>query len=147
MNKSLISVLVFIAFLLGVFLFPPETESQKPMSVVGTWAGYDQTDWQVMLIFRADMTLRVMLREFTWDTPYIIDYSKKPVSIDIDDFESEEITGVNQRDYRLPEAPFLGIVSFSEDGNKMTFEGYNGKGRPERFSRNSITLTRKTGQD
>jgi hypothetical protein len=90
------------------------------------------------------MTLRVILREFTWDTPYKVDYSKDSISIDIDDFESEEFTGVNQRDYRLPETTFLGIVSFSDNGNKMMLEGYNRKERPKKFSKNAITLTRNT---
>ena len=133
-----------IVLIIGVFIFPVDTESQKSISIAGTWIGYDQTDWSVTLIFRKDMTLRVMLREFTWDTPYKIDYSEDPISIDIDDFESEEFTGINQRNYRLPETPFLGIVSFSDNGNKMMLEGYNGKGRPKKFSKNAIILIRNT---
>ena len=144
MKKKLIAMSVVIGLIIGVFVFPMDTEAQKSMSIVGTWRGYDQTNWSVTLIFKRDMTLRVMLREFTWDTPYKIDYSKNPISIDIDDFESEEFTGVNQRNYRLPETPFLGIVSFSDNGNKMMLEGYNGKDRPEKFSKNAITLTRDT---
>ena len=144
MKKKLIPMSLVIVLIVGVFVFPVDVESQKSMSIVGTWTGYDQTNWSVTLIFKKDMTLRVMLREFTWDTPYKIDYSKNPISIDIDDFESEEFTGVNQRNYRLPETPFLGIVSFSDDGNEMMLEGYSGKGRPKKFSKNAITLTRNT---
>ena len=144
MKKSFISTLLVIGLIIGGFVFPGVTESQKSASIVGTWRGYDQTNWSVTLIFKKDMTLRVMLREFTWDTPYKIDYTKDPITIDIDDFESEEFTGVNQRNYRLLETPFLGIVSFSDKGNKMMIEGYNGKGRPKKFSKNAITLTRST---
>ena len=147
MNKhvtilSFIIVSIFVSFVLS-----SPAQSQSSPDIVGTWMGYDQTDWPVMLIFKKDMTLRVMLREFTWDTPYVIDNSKNPVSIDIDDFESEEITGVNQRDYRLPETRFLGIVSFSDNGNTMMLEGYDGKGRPEKFSEKAIRLTRKTNPE
>jgi hypothetical protein len=65
------------------------TKSQESVNIVGTWIGYDQTNWEVTLVFKKDNTLRVMLREFTWDTPYRIDYSTEPISIDIDDFEKE----------------------------------------------------------
>lgn len=144
MKKKLIAISLVIGLITGVFVFPVATESQGSMSIAGTWIGYDQTNWSVTLIFKKDMTLRVILREFTWDTPYKVDYSKDPISIDIDDFESEEFTGVNQRDYRLPETTFLGIVSFSDNGNKMMLEGYNRKERPKKFSKNAITLTRNT---
>lgn len=144
MKKKLTVLSLIIGLFIGIFVFPMPTKSQKPTSIEGTWIGYDQTNWEVTLIFKKDMTLRVMLREFTWDTPYKVDYSKDPISIDIDDFESEEFTGVNQRDYRLPETSFLGIVSFSDNGNKIMLEGYNGKERPKKFSKNAITLTRNT---
>ncbi len=135
--------LIIISILISLVL-PSAAQSQNTPSIVGTWTGYDQTNWQVILIFRQDMTVRVMLREFTWDTPYRIDYSKDPISIDIDDFESEPVTGVNQRNYRLPVTPFLGIVEFSGDGNALKLEGYNGKVRPEQFSKNALTLKRNT---
>ena len=144
MKKNFI-VTLFISILIScLFIFPLYADSKETNRIVGTWVGYDQTNWEVTLIFRKDMTLRVMLREFTWDTPYKINYSTAPISIDIDDFESEEFTGVNQRDYRLEETPFLGIVAFSNNGNKITLEGYNGKERPKTFSKNAITLMRKT---
>lgn len=142
MKKSFISTLLVIGLIIGGFVLPRVTESQKSASIVGTWRGYDQTNWSVTLIFKKDMTLRVMLREFTWDTPYKIDYTKDPITIDIDDFESEEFTGVNERNYRLLETTFLGIVSFSDKGNKMMIEGYNKGKRPKSFTKNALELTR-----
>ena len=142
MKKSFISTLLVIGLIIGGFVLPGVTESQKPASIVGTWRGYDQTNWSVTLIFKKDMTLRVMLREFTWDTPYKIDYTKDPITIDIDDFEAEEFTGVNERNYRLLETTFLGIVSFSDKGNKMMIEGYNKDKRPKSFTKNALELTR-----
>ena len=132
-------ILIVVVF---VMLVPMTLYAQN---IVGRWSGRDQTNWSVTIIFRADNTLRVMLREFTWDSPYKIDYTKKPMTIDIDDFEAEPVTGVNQRDYRKKVTPFLGIVRFV-DNDTIMLEGYNGRSRPTAFSDNAITLTRqKTG--
>ena len=116
--------------------------AQQNSSIVGTWQGNDQSHWRVSLIFRDDGILRVMLRENTWDTPYKIDVSKNPATIDIDDFRSVPVTGVDRRDYRMKETTFLGIIRFV-DKDTIMLEGYNGKGRPTSFSNNAITLKRQ----
>ena len=129
-------ILIIVAFVILI------TMTLHAQNIVGTWSGRDQSPWSVTIVFRADNTLRVMLREFMWDTPYKVDYTKKPMTIDIDDFEAEPLTGVNQRDYRKKVTPFLGIVRFV-DNDTIILEGYNGKPRPTEFSDNAITLTRQ----
>lgn len=129
-------ILIIVAF---VILIPMTLHAQN---IVGTWSGTDQSPWSVTIVFRADNTLRVMLREFMWDTPYKVDYTKKPMTIDIDNFEAEPLTGVNKRDYRKEVTPFLGIVRFV-DNDTIMLEGYNGRPRPTTFSDNAITLTRQ----
>ncbi|MFC1607352.1 hypothetical protein ACFL47_05215 [Candidatus Latescibacterota bacterium] len=107
--------------------------------ILGIWQGESQGA-DLTLEFRKDMTFTAVIagnQDFTVNGKYTVDYTSKPIAVDLTDFDVTEIPG----------GYFIAILEFTKTGGilwqgNMGYDG-NEVERPTEFNNTVVELTRK----
>lgn len=111
--KNIIFMLV-----LSIFLNSCTNQTQiSEKSHIGYWSGYDSDNSSISLELKEDGTAKISANGSTYDLTYKIDYSQKPIQLDLFPKEGQ---------------PMLGIIEFVSD--KMMKHCINFSGDNKRFS-------------
>jgi len=133
MKKQLLLSLTILLFISGCAI----RGIKQPQSLIGKWTGDLQNDAEFVMHFKDDKNMEGSIKgamDFEYAAKYSVDFSAKPITMDIFDFDNEQMGDLH----------WVGIIKFIEK-NKLLIRGnIDSQGeRPTNFESEAIELTRE----